>query len=539
MSGRLGEEELEWSRCGFTLSDCVLEEAIFDSGYPLNIRFGGQFGSTASSGRKYKSQKVAHIPLHVARHREAISATVDASSRPKAPRVNIPAFLARIRPFTELDPESVTGLARCTRTQTFAAGDRIIQAGDTGDAMYVIYSGEVQVRVTEREGERHVAFLGPGDMFGEMALITGGTRQADVYADSETVCVIIDKRPLYRLLRAVPTAASFMTELVGQRLVDGRQIRRVGKYQVLHEIGHGGMAIVYAGYHPQLRRSVAIKMLKHAYVFDEAFARQFFAEAAVVARLEHPNIVRVFDHEEAYGTQFIVMELVEGTTLTEIMRTHPKLPEQDVQRIILQLADALAYAHQAGIVHRDVKPDNIMIAPGQPLKLMDFGIARNLAEASDDASMTGTVAYMAPEQGEGGAIDGRADIYALGVMAFEMLTDSLPFQAKDELDVIDMKREQPMPDVRSRRPHVSDRMAAFIAQACQADPDQRFADCAAIRDHFGADVSLLRSGVRAQTVTLLYDAREEAAVRDALDRMTAQLAGHEVLVSVARHPTLR
>jgi tRNA A-37 threonylcarbamoyl transferase component Bud32 len=453
--------------------------------------------------------------------------------------LNIPAFLARIRPFTELDEESVTGLARCTRTQTFEAGERIIQAGDAGEAMYVIYRGEVQVRVTEREGERHIAFLGPGDMFGEMALITGGPRQADVYADTETVCVIVDKRPLYRLLRAVPTAASFMTELVGTRLVDGRQIRRVGKYHVLHEIGHGGMAIVYAGYHPQLRRSVAIKMLKHAYVFDEAFARQFFDEAAVVARLEHPNIVRVFDHEEAYGTQFIVMEMVEGLNLTEIMRTRPQMPEQDVQRIILQLADALAYAHKAGIVHRDVKPDNVMLASGKPLKLMDFGIARNLAEASDDASMTGTVTYMAPEQGEAGPIDGRADIYALGVMAYEMLTDTVPFEAKDELDVLDMKRELPMPDVRVRRPNVSDRMAEFIATACQADPDARFPNCAAIRDHFGAEVSLLRGGVRAKTITLLYDKGEEAAVRDALDALSTALEGREVLVSVARHTTLR
>lgn len=452
--------------------------------------------------------------------------------------MNTAAFLSRIRPFTELDDESVAGLARVTRNQTFEAGERIIKAGDAGEAMYVIYRGEVQVRVTEREGERYVASLTIGDMFGEIALITGEPRQADVYADTETVCIIIDKAPLYRLLRAVPTAASFMTELVGERLVDGREIRRVGKYHVLHEIGHGGMAIVYAGYHPQLRRSVAIKMLKHAFVFDEEFARQFAAEAAVVARLEHPNIVRVFDHENAYGTQFIIMEMVDGVTLTELMRTRPMLAEHAVQRIILQLADALDYAHDAGIVHRDVKPDNVMVEAGQPIKLMDFGIARNICETTEDATITGTLAYMAPEQGERGPVDGRADIYALGIMAYEMLTDRLPFEASDELDVLDMKLEQPMPDVRARRPNVSPLMADFIAKACKADRDERFSTCAAIRAHFGSTVSLLREGVRTRTVTILYDKSEESAVRDSLDQFAAGLSGRDVLVSVARHTTL-
>lgn len=450
--------------------------------------------------------------------------------------MNIREFLYDIQPFSDIEGDALTALAMCARIQTFEPDDQIIYAGEYGDAMYVIFEGEVQV-CTHEDGEiRHKAFLGPREVFGEMALITGDVRQADVFASVQTTCVVIDKDSLYTLLREDASAAMFLTELVGQRLVSGHQITQVGKYQVLHEIGRGGMAIVYAGYHPQLRRSVAIKMLKHAYVFDEEFAEQFAAEASVVARLEHPNIVKVYDHEVAYGTQFIIMEMVNGITLTERMAADPQMDEGVVRRIIVQLADALQYAHEAGIVHRDVKPDNVMLVPGEPVRLMDFGIAHSPADG--EATVVGTPAYMAPEQGERGPQDGRVDIYALGVMAYEMLTDSLPVEGEDDLDTIKRKSTAPPPDPRQLRPNLSEQMVSFVTKACQPDPADRFQQAIEIRKHFKAGDPLIRPGVRARTVTLLYPRREEGVVSDALDQLAASLAERDVLISIAKHTQL-
>ena len=443
-------------------------------------------------------------------------------------------LLCETQPFADLDEETLVSLARHTRECTFVKDQQIIAAGEPGDALYVIHSGIVRVEA----GDRHLAWLGAGDLFGEMALITGEPRQANVFADDPTTCLAIDRVPFYTLLEARPEVAACLTELVGNRLCAGGQIANVGKYRVMHEIGRGGVARVFAGVHPGLRRPVAIKMLDHGLVFDEEFAARFRSEAAIVAGLDHPNIVQIYDHEQAYATEFIVMELLGGSTLAELQRAKGEMDEHAVRRILVQLARALDYAHRRGIVHRDLKPENVMVPPGQPLKLMDFGIAKTIGESTTSDDLIGTAQFMSPEQGRGKAVDGRTDIYALGVMAYEMLTGRVPFDGADPHDIIDAKEAAPAPDVRELRPNVSERIASFVARACERDPEARFPDCAAVLRHLGGHTPLLRPGVRGRTVTLLYDGNEDRAVRDALDRLSADLAGHDVLLTVAEHKTL-
>ena len=444
-------------------------------------------------------------------------------------------LLADTDAFGALDHETLKTLCIHARECHFANGDQIIRAGDPGDALYVIDTGIVRV---EGDGERHLAWLGAGDIFGEMALITGDARQASVFADEETSCLAIDRVPFYALLEARPEVAECLTDLVGRRLCAGGQIARVGKYRVMHEIGRGGVARVFAGVHPALRRPVAIKMLDHGLVFDAEFAARFRAEAAIVAGLEHPNIVQVYDHEHAYATEFIVMELLGGSTLAELQRAKGVFDEHETRRIIVQLARALGYAHNQGIVHRDLKPENVMVPPGQPIKLMDFGIAKPIAEAPTSDDLVGTAQFMSPEQGRGKHVDGRTDIYALGVIAYEMLTGQVPFDGTDPLEIIAAKEAEPVPDVRVVRPNVSAQIAEFIACACEREPDDRFPDCRAVLEQLGGGTPLLRAGVRGRTVTVLYDGSEELAVRDALDRLSAELAGRDVLLTVAEHKTL-
>lgn len=403
-------------------------------------------------------------------------------------------LLSRLEPFAGLDKTAIRSLIAAGRLEEFEVGAKIIAAGEPGDAMYVVGSGTVRVPVRDEQGhERYTARLGPGDIFGEMALLTGEPRRADVYAASTVECLVIQSKTLQKLLRKNPQIAAFLTQILGERLEAGGQISQVGKYRLLGEIGRGGVAIVYAGVHPQLQRTVAVKMLSHSLVYDREFASRFRLEASIIAQLEHENIVRVYDCESAYATEFIVMEMLPGSDLQEYLHLQGPLSEQEVRSIVVQLASALDYAHRQGIVHRDIKPENIIIDPGRPVKLTDFGLAWSVTESNGNQDLVGTPEFMSPEQGRGDPIDGRTDIYALGVVAFELLTGKLPHNADDPFELIDLKCQQPCPDVRTLRPDVSELMASFIAQACAIAPSDRFADGAEIIEHFKAESPLARA----------------------------------------------
>jgi serine/threonine-protein kinase len=211
-----------------------------------------------------------------------------------------------------------------------------------------------------------------------------------------------------------------MLDLTGQSL---------DKYQITAEIGRGGMGAVYRAYDADLRRYVAIKVLLPQLVSDPRFLERFRREAVTVANLKHPHIVTVHDVGTAQGYYYIVMELLEGRTLRQEIQRVSALPLPRVTRLVGQLAAALDYAHQQGIIHRDVKASNIILEAGDHVTLTDFGLAKLLRDASStQAGLTlGTLKCMAPEQITGEAVDHRADIYALGVITYEMLSGRLPY----------------------------------------------------------------------------------------------------------------
>lgn len=215
-------------------------------------------------------------------------------------------------------------------------------------------------------------------------------------------------------------------ELIGSML---------GNYRVLATLGQGGMARVYKAYQENLDREVAVKVLPPWYAADHSFVERFNLEARLVARLSHPNIVTVHDASEQNGHLYIVMQLVDGGTLKQRLdQLHVQgriMDSAEASPIFIQLADALAYAHDQGIIHRDVKPVNVLMDRARRPILSDFGIAKVLASTKDNLTRpgagVGTPEYMSPEQCQGGPVDGRADIYALGVMLFEALTGRTPF----------------------------------------------------------------------------------------------------------------
>src|SRR2546428_2038207 len=221
-----------------------------------------------------------------------------------------------------------------------------------------------------------------------------------------------------------------------------------GRYQIDSVLGQGGMAAVYRGTDQVLGRQVAVKVLGDQFAGDVTFVTRFRREAQAAAALNHPNVVSVFDTGSDDGTHFIVMEYVQGKTLSHVIRDDaPLMPDRAVE-IAESVAHALSFAHRAGIVHRDVKPGNIMLTPAGDVKVMDFGIARaNTSESlTQTATVLGTATYFSPEQAQGEAVDPRSDIYSLGVVMYEMLTAHPPFAGETPVAVAYKHvKEEPVP----------------------------------------------------------------------------------------------
>jgi serine/threonine protein kinase len=256
----------------------------------------------------------------------------------------------------------------------------------------------------------------------------------------------------------------------------------LGNYRILAPLGQGGMARVYKAYQENLDREVAVKVLPPWFAADRNFVERFNLEARLVARLSHPNIVTVHDASEQQGHLYIVMQLVDGGTLKQRMeqlQTQGRtMDESEATPIFVKLADALAYAHDQGIIHRDVKPVNVLMdRSGRPI-LSDFGIAKVLASTADNLTRpgagVGTPEYMSPEQCLGSAIDGRADIYALGIMLFEALTGRAPFQGDNYPALAHSHIYEQPPRPRLLQPTISPAFEDVILTALNKQPQQRY-----------------------------------------------------------------
>ena len=255
-----------------------------------------------------------------------------------------------------------------------------------------------------------------------------------------------------------------------------------GRYRLLEKLGEGGMAVVWKAQDTALGRVVALKVLRPQYASDPEFVARFRREAQAAANLAHPNIVNVYDIGEADGQPFIVMEYVDGRNLKEVIREEGPLPVTRALDLALQTAVAVAHAHRAGIVHRDLKPQNILVTREDQVKVTDFGIARALgtASATETGVVLGTAHYLAPEQALGEPATPASDVYALGVVLYEMLAGHPPFEAENSMGVA-MKhiREEPVP-IQRRNPYVPDSVATIIAHAMAKDPAERYADAGAL-----------------------------------------------------------
>jgi eukaryotic-like serine/threonine-protein kinase len=260
-------------------------------------------------------------------------------------------------------------------------------------------------------------------------------------------------------------------------------VRSIGRYRIEALLGTGAMGEVYRAHDPAIDRLVAIKVVRPELVAGsggEQLLERFRREARAAGRRFHPNIVAIWDFGDDNGTPFLVMELVEGQSLDQLIKSSGTLPPVRSVSIITQVLSALGFAHTNGIVHRDIKPSNVMVLPGDQVKVADFGIARlEASEFTIVGDLLGTPAYMAPEQLSGGPIDHRTDLFATGVILFEMLTGVKPFRGKSITEIISFMEKRGPEDIRALNPAVPEDMKRVIAKSVAFDPAERYADAAA------------------------------------------------------------
>ncbi len=260
-------------------------------------------------------------------------------------------------------------------------------------------------------------------------------------------------------------------------------VRSIGRYRIEALLGTGAMGEVYRAHDPAIDRLVAIKVVRPELVAGSGGAQlleRFRREARAAGRRFHPNIVAIWDFGDDNGTPFLVMELVEGQSLDQLIKSSGPLAQARSVAIITQVLSALGFAHASGIVHRDIKPSNVMVLAGDQVKVADFGIARlEASEFTIVGDLLGTPAYMAPEQLSGGPIDHRTDLFATGVILFEMLTGVKPFRGKSITEIISFMEKRGPEDIRALNPAVPEAMKRVIGKSVAFDPAQRYADAAA------------------------------------------------------------
>ncbi|MBN1430498.1 MAG: serine/threonine protein kinase [Anaerolineae bacterium] len=252
--------------------------------------------------------------------------------------------------------------------------------------------------------------------------------------------------------------------------------RTLGTYEILDEIGHGGMANVYLATQPSIGREVAIKVLPPHFMQDRTFVKRFTREVQVIAKLQHPHILPVHDFGEQDGLPYIVMTYMTGGTLSDLIYGDQPLPLTEVVRLVDQIASGLDHAHQKGIIHRDFKPSNVLLDEHNNVYLADFGIAKATESTTQitGSGIVGTPAYMAPEVAQSATVTPLVDIYALGVTVYEMLVGRHPYQGETPVGILMSHVAEPIPDVRHHRPDLPEAVQHVIDRAMAKDPAVRY-----------------------------------------------------------------
>lgn len=367
--------------------------------------------------------------------------------------------------------------------ELYGEGEFLFHQGDPGNSLMLLCEGSVEVSTDDEWGKRHlIGRVNEGDVLGEMALLANEPRSANVIATTAVRVLVLPVDKFQRLAEEFPELSVTLTQLIAKRV--GMQTRDVlvGKslerYRVRQRLGRGGMGVVYEADDSETGQRVALKMMSHQLVYDAGGHERFQQEADIVESFEHENIVQMYRRFRAFHTAFIAMEYCDGETLHDRIRRNGRLTEAEARRVFCQVASAVGYAHARDIVHRDIKPDNIMINQDGVVKLMDFGLAQPIATTRSELTrrIVGTPGYMAPEQLTGRNSGKECDYFSLGCVGYEMLTGQRLCVVKTMSELLQRLTTWEVPDLKQDCPGVSQEFSQLVEGCLSKDPEARRID---------------------------------------------------------------
>lgn len=374
--------------------------------------------------------------------------------------------------FVALDHNNA--LLRAMTYRYVKQGERFITQGHVGNEAFIIQRGSC-MEIVEKDRELHpVGHRGVGDIVGMMSILTGEPHYTHVEAETDMELWVLNRAQFENISRKDTGLLNFLTELVADRFDSKRPVadRVIGKYIATDIIGRGGYSLVYKGVHAGLNMPVAIKMMRHDLVMNSDFLDSFRNEAKIIASLNHENIIRVYDIEECFRTVFIIMEYLVGESLSDMLFRLTSIPWMLATHFLIQVCSGLAYAHNQGIIHRDVSPLNIFVQPDDRIKIIDFGFSCPMG--TEDFHLGGAFPYLAPELFDGEPGSRQSDIYALGITAYEIIVGKRPYPEDSASLLMKLHRTQDIPDPAKSVPDLPEPLRKFILRACRRDPSERY-----------------------------------------------------------------
>jgi len=391
--------------------------------------------------------------------------------------------------FSMLGAGALADLLKAMHFREFEPGGYMICEGDPAEFLLVLLSGHAFARVRDTPVDSApVGELGPGDIVGEISLVTDEPRTADVIARTHIQSLQLSASDFHALADRHPDLRVLLTEVVTDRLGHARYDGLTGKdvhgYQIVQCVGRGGMGVVYEASRVATGQKVALKMMNHRLIYQLSALRRFRREAAILATLDHPSFARLYECFSAYKTEFLAMEFCQGETLHQLIAARGPLKEAQVRPMLGQLAVALKYVHGRGIVHRDVKPSNIVVTRSGGIKLLDFGIVTveehsdlwNTQKTTSHPTLQGTPRYMAPEEFSGRVSDHRVDYYGIASVVFEVLTGRPVITASNVFDIVREHALFALPARGDIGGGVSQELYEVLLHGLEPDPDKRSLD---------------------------------------------------------------
>jgi CRP-like cAMP-binding protein len=389
-------------------------------------------------------------------------------------------LLAECSAFARMSPQVRAAIAALMKRLSFAPGDILMRQGDHGDALMVLSKGKAAVVLElPDQDDKLLRTVSRSDVVGEMALITRPPRTATVRAEDAVEAFVLPADAFEDLANRHMEVTVVLTDLLSDRLgtdrVDALDNKLVQGYRVEGCLARGAMAIVYEAVKEGTEDRFALKMMDHRLVYNSDALARFQQEATIAETLSHPNLVKVFGRFEHYRTFFLVMEYCDGPSLAQLIETAGPLPESVVRKILGQVFAGLTYLHESGTTHRDIKLSNVLSCQDGTLKLADFGLARPRFEPhlTDAGMVLGTPAYMAPEQFEGKEVDSTVDFYAMGCLAYELLTGVPLFDEPSLSAMITRKMSWSMPERSAINADISDELYDVLQKTLSNDPADR------------------------------------------------------------------